>query len=44
MVTNDAARRSAKHTVVAGKMTGSAAHQGPLDTAFSIGGCCDCEE
>jgi hypothetical protein len=44
MVTDDATCRGAEHTMVAGKMTGSAAHQGTLDTPFSISRGCDREK
>jgi hypothetical protein len=41
MVTDDATCRGAEDTMVAGKMTGSAAYQGALDAPFGISRGCD---
>jgi hypothetical protein len=41
VVTDDATRGSAEDTVVTGKMTGSAAHQGALNAPFGVGRGCD---
>ena len=44
MTTNYAAGGSAEDTMVTSQMTGSAAHQRPLDAAFGIGMDCDREK
>jgi hypothetical protein len=44
MVADDATRGSAEDTVVACKTASSTAYYGPLDAAFGIGRCCDCEK
>jgi hypothetical protein len=44
MVTDYAPGGGAEDTMVTGKMTGSTTYQCPLDAAFGIGGCGDCEK
>jgi hypothetical protein len=44
MATDYAAGGGAEDTVVVGKMTGSATYQCPLNAAFGIGRCYDCEK